>query len=186
MFPCCFSAALPRVSLSSSRITRGIRANEGPSFFPSLCIYLFPVYLSHSLSLFLSRARSFSGVRGITLFSAFRFTAAKPRSNHFFTFSHVHAEPSSTYVGSAAVLPILVTRGGASLPLVVVYATQGEPPFSYCADRPGLLSLLANRKRSFARDKEETGGPPARHGINASARISSHWWHFSEPRLNVW
>lgn len=38
----------------------------------------------------------------------------------------------------------------ALLPLVV-YAAQGKPPFSYCADRPGLLSLLANRKRGFAR-----------------------------------
>lgn len=38
----------------------------------------------------------------------------------------------------------------ALLPLVV-YTAQGKPPFSYCADRPGLLSLLANRKRDFTR-----------------------------------
>lgn len=41
-----------------------------------------------------------------------------------------------------------------SLPLIV-YIAQGKPPFSYCTDRPGLLSLLANRERELAPTKKK-------------------------------
>lgn len=62
---------------------------------------------------------------------------------------HTFTPPTTTTETKGYFFMFACVTRRASLPLVV-YAAQGEPPFSYCADRPGLLSLSANRKRGSA------------------------------------
>lgn len=92
----------------------------------------------------LTRSLLFSLYISLSLFLPFSFTA--PTIKH--ELLTLHCEQPTETKGYFFVFGRFTRR--ASLPLVV-YAAQGEPPFSYCADRPGLLSLLANRKRGFAR-----------------------------------
>lgn len=105
----------------SHLVTRGIRANEVPPFS------LFYLPLSFCYLSFSRLARQWLNTN-YTIYTTNN--RRKRKVIFFFMFG---------YFTRRALLPL------------VVYAAQGKPPFSYCTDRPGLLSLLANRKRGFAR-----------------------------------
>lgn len=107
----------------SHLVTRGIRANEVPPFSLFLSPSLFLLFVVFT---FFNTSMIEHKLHNLTP----RTIDGNERLFFFFMFG---------YFTRRALLPL------------VVYAAQGKPPFSYCADRPGLLSLLANRKRGFAR-----------------------------------